>query len=326
MMKRIFSLLAFLPLMTLAQSPKTASKSLPLIETVTSDTIKGKYQETVFAYDGLKRLIRIVNRIGYLQKSNKPSSERWVIDTTAIQKFGYVLDQRVPKYKKNTSYESNGIGSKWVKSTETYYYKYEHGKRVKDSVVEEQISEGKIVKNSFITTYEQTDSTLKRLTDFSNRNGSNFYLDFLEFHENVTAEEIGYHEGNHGGETTNYTYTKFDDKINPFAQLNIAPMLTNEKISFSFESKELINLNFGFDKDGTNINWHLYNQNNQLQSTIKRDDTSSPFRDINSFRYTYNQNNLPVYCTIYIKKITSGYQSTEFSSGLLKHFTFRYKK
>jgi hypothetical protein len=325
-MKRIFSLLVFLPLMTIAQTPKTGSKTLPLIESITTDTIKGRYQETVFSYDRFNRLIRIVNRVGHLEKSKNAVNGRWVVDTTAIQKFGYVLDQKAPKYKKNISYESNGLGSKWIKSSETYYYIYEQGKRVKDSVVEEQISEGKMFKNSFITTYEQTDSSLKRLTDFSSRDRSSFYLDYLDFHENVIAEEIGFHQGNHGGETTNYTYTKFDDKINPFAQLNIAPMLTNEKISFSFEEKELIILNSLKCNGGTNINWHLFNKNNALQSTIKRDDTASPVKDINSFRYTYNQYNLPVYCTIYIKMVFSVYQGTDFKGGLLKHFTFRYKK
>ncbi len=327
MMKRIFSLLAFLPMISLAQSPKTASKSLPLIETVTSDTIKGKYQETVFAYDGLKRLILIVNRIGYLQKSNNISSERWVVDTTAIQKFGYVLDQRVPAFKKNIRYESNGIGSKWVKGIETNYYKYEHGKRVMDSVVVERIiNRGKTETSSYNTSYKQTDSTLERLTDLSNRNYPNIYENNFEFHKNVTAEKNAYNQGNPGAWSYKYTFTNFDNKINPFAQLNIAPILLDERIRFSFEKRELISLNDDFDKEGTEVNWHLNNQNNLLRSTMKRPDTNSDATDILSFSYTYNQHQLPVYCSIYIKKVSTGSGIISFRSGFLKHVTFRYKK
>ncbi len=326
-MLRIFSLLAFLPLMTIAQTPKTGSKIIPLIESVTTDTVKGRYQETVFAYDGSNRLILIVNRNGRLQKINNGSSKRWVVDTTAIQRFGYVLDQRAPTYKKNISYGSSSNGSKWVKGTETNYYKYEHGKRVMDSVVEERIiNRGKTEKSSYNTSYKQTDSTLERLTDLSNRNYPNIYENNFEFHENVTAEKNAYNQGNPGAWSYKYTFTNFDNKINPFAQLNIAPILLDERIRFSFEKAELISLNDDYDKEGTEVNWHLKNQNNLLRSTMKRPDTNSDATDILSFSYTYNQHQLPVYCSIYIKKVSTGSGITSFRSGFLKHVSFRYKK
>jgi hypothetical protein len=325
-MKKIPLFIILIPFIAFAQKNATKKTSLPLIESICTDTIKGKYQETVFAYDRFNRLIRIVNRNGYLQKSNNSSSVRWVLDTTSIQKFGYVLNQTVPAYNKTIIYESNGVGSKWIASTDTYYFKYEHGIRVMDSVVAKQkSSNGKTVTGSYNTIYEQTDTTIRRVTDFSDSNGSDYYVDYLLFHENVIKEDNSHSLRSHAGWTKNFTYTKFDNKINPLAQLNIAPIFVNEKISFSFVKEELIRLNEHDEEEGTEVNWHFRNQNNVLRSTSLRDQRASEANDINSFSYTYNQYQLPVYCTIYVKKISTG-SSGSFRSGFLKHISFRYKK
>jgi hypothetical protein len=326
-MKKIPLLIILVPFFAFAQKSTINKTSLPLIESICTDTIKGKYQETVFAYDRFNRLIRIVNRNGRFQKSNNTSTNRWVVDTTAIQKFGYVLDQSVPAYKKSIWYKSNGKGSKWIVATETYYFKFEHGIRVMDSVVVERKSDkGKKETGTYNTTYEQTDTTIRRNTDFSDSNGADYYEDYLLFHENVIAEDNSHRLRNHSGWRKNFTYTQFDNKINPLAQLNIAPMLINEKISFSFEKEELIRLNEHEEKEGTEVNWHFRNQNNALRSTSKRDERESEANDINSFSYTYNQQQLPVYCTIYVKKVSRSSGYTYFRSGFLKHVSFRYKK
>ena len=324
-MKKIFLVLLNIPFIAFAQKMNIQNATLPLIESVCSDTINGKFQETVFAYDNYNRLIRIVNRVGHLEKPKNAIKSNWVVDTTAIQKFGYVSNNRAPIFKKNTSYESNRE-SKWITGKQSYYYKYGRGKRVMDSVVTEQTEDGKKYKNSYKTTYEQTDSTLTRLTDLSTRNYPNEYENIFEFHKNVIAEKNAYNQGNPGAWSYYYTFTNFDNKRNPFAQLNIAPILLDERIRFSFDKEELINLNTDFEREGTEINWHLNNQNNLLRSTMKRPDTSSDATDILSFSYTYNQYELPVYCSIYIKKVSTGSGITSFRSGFLKHFTFRYKK
>ncbi|MEY2902278.1 MAG: hypothetical protein RLY89_1384 [Bacteroidota bacterium] len=322
-MKKITLIIMLLPFFVFAQKSSTQKAKLPLIKSVCSDTINGKYQETVFAYDGFNRLIQIVNRIGSLKKSDN-GSEHWVLDTTAIQRFGYISNQRTPIFKKNTSYGSNKE-SKWITGIETYYYKYEHGIRVMDSVFSEQTRDGKTYKDFYKTTYQLTDSTLERLTDRSTRNYPSEYENSYEFHKNIIAEKNAYNQGNPGAWSYYYTFTNFDNKINPFAQLNIAPFLLDERIRFSFKKDELINLNTNFDKEGTEINWHLNNQNNLLRSTMKRPDTNSDATDILSYSYTYNQYLLPVYCSIYIKKVSTGSGITSFRSGFLKHFTFRYK-
>ena len=106
-MKKIFLVLLNIPFIAFAQKMNIQNATLPLIESVCSDTINGKFQETVFAYDNYNRLIRIVNRVGHLEKPKNAIKSNWVFDTTAIQKFGYVSKNRAPVFKKNTSYESN---------------------------------------------------------------------------------------------------------------------------------------------------------------------------------------------------------------------------
>jgi hypothetical protein len=327
-MKKIVLIVTLIPFISFAQPVFTNHSSLPLIKSICSDTIKGSFKEIVFSYDRFNRVSIIVNRTVHLQQSNDSKTKRWFADTTAIQTFAYTDQQKAPLLRRTITYESSGKGkrSHWDK-TEIQYFKYENGKRVRDSVLEERnAGKGKPVwKETYITAYEQTDSTVTQVTDFSSKDGSDYYQEDLKLHQNVIAEENAYHLRAHAGWTKNYTYTKFDNKINPFSQLNIAPILINEKINFSFEEKELVNLNDGnvFEAGGSDFNWHFINQNNPLHSTIKRGDTESPFRDISSLQYKYDQNKLPVYCTIYLKKVVSG---GYFVNGYLKHFTFRYKK
>jgi len=324
-MKKTIVLLLLLPLLSAAQD-KLINKPLRLIETITSDTIKGSSKEIIFFYDHYNRVSSIVNRTWYLQEFGASKTKQWVADTTAQQNFEYSDQQKAPLLRRSISYESSGKRkrSHWDK-TELQYFKYENGKRVRDSVlVIQSAGKGKAaLKESYITTYEQTDSTVTGVTNFSNSDGSEYYQGDLEFHKNVIAEENAYHLRAHAGWIKNYTYTRFDDKINPFSQLNIASFLINEKIAFSFESAELIKLSAKYENGGTEFNWHLMNQNNPLHSTIKRGDTESRFIDVSSLHYTYDRNKFPVYCTIYIKNISSGGQ---FANGYLKHFTFRYKK
>ena len=330
LMKKIVLIVTLIPFISFAQPCLINNSSLPLIKTVCSDTIKGSFKEIIFSYDHFNRVSSIVNRTEHLQKSGASKIKLWVADTTAVQTFEYIDQQKAPLLRRRMTYESSGKEKKshWDK-TELQYFKYENGKRVKDSVLVTQKAskERSALKESYIIAYEQTDSTVERLTDFSVLKTSDYYQDDLEYHENVSAEITGFHSGNHDFSGSYYTYTKFDNNINPFSQLNIASILINEKIAFSFEETELIKLNDGNGYGGgSDFNWHLINQNNPLHSTNKRSDTDSPFRDIISLRYTYDQNKLPVYCTIYVKKIVSEYASTRFIEGYLKHFTFRYKK
>ena len=328
-MKKIVLIVTMIPFISFAQPSLINHSTLPLIKSISSDTLKGSFKEIIFSYDRFNRISSIINRTRYLKKSGSSKTNGWFTDTTVLQTFEDIDKQKTPLLRRTTTYESPGKGKKshWDK-IELQYFKYENGKRMRDSVlVTQKADKGKTVwKESYITTYEETDSTVTRLTDFSDRNGSDYYQDDLEYHKNVVAEENSYHLRSHAGWTKNYTYTKFDNKINPFSQLNIAPILINEKIAFSFEENELINLNNGNGYGGSDFKWHLINQNNPLHSTLKRDDTDSQFRDISSLRYTYDQNKLPVYCTIYVKKIISIYAGTQFINGYLKHFTFRYKK
>ena len=48
-MKKYLFVLVLIPLIAFAQKSDINKTSLPLIESICTDTIKGKYQETVFA-------------------------------------------------------------------------------------------------------------------------------------------------------------------------------------------------------------------------------------------------------------------------------------
>ena len=325
LMKKIVLIVILMPFISSAQTGLSNNSPLPLIKTVCSDTINGSFKEIIFSYDHFTRVSSIVNRTWNLQKSGALKTNAWVADTTAIQTFEYIDQQKAPLLRRTTTYESSGKGKRlhWDK-TVLQYFKYENGKRVKDSVLVTQKAskERKALKEVYTTTYEQTDSTVTKLTDFSNPMSPDYYKDDLEYHENVHAETTGHYYANHEFTGSYYTFTKFDNYINPFRQLNIAPFLINEKIAFSFEAAELINFNTKYDYGGADFNWHLINQNNALHFTIKRGDKDSPIIDISSLRYTYDEKKLPVYCTIYVKKIIS---NGSFANGNLKHFTFRYK-
>ena len=84
----------------------------------------------------------LVNITEHLQKSGASKIKLWVADTTAVQTFEYIDQQKAPLLRRRMTYESSGKEKKshWDK-TELQYFKYENGKRVKDSVLVMQARE-----------------------------------------------------------------------------------------------------------------------------------------------------------------------------------------
>ncbi len=62
-MKRILIIIAIIPLFANAQSRKTNSTTPPLIESITTDTVKGKFYQIVFSYDQSNRVMSITNKV-----------------------------------------------------------------------------------------------------------------------------------------------------------------------------------------------------------------------------------------------------------------------
>ncbi len=82
----------------------------------------------------------------------------------------------------------------------------------------------------------------------------------------------------------------YDNKINPFTKLNIAPL-------------KIIEGGQTFDK-GTYLS-PGYCKNNMTQRVSKNSDPNKKSTATDNFQYTYNESNLPAYC-----KITSTYYTT----------------
>jgi hypothetical protein len=122
-----------------------------------------------------------------------------------------------------------------------------------------------------------------------------------------------------------YTFTKFDNAINPFGYLNISGILPHEKISFTYDTKSLISTkdDEAYKWDYTHFNWNYFNKNNAITYRITRGETDSDFSDVIHLTYTYNQFNLPIQ---YFATIRKEYRSDgTLVSTHQKRFTFRYK-
>jgi hypothetical protein len=87
--KTVFSFLAFLPLVLFAQN------KLPLIESITSYTLKGKYQKLIFAYDQDNRVTNIFETKCKTPKASKTDGLP-LIDTVSVQNFNYAGSSNQP--------------------------------------------------------------------------------------------------------------------------------------------------------------------------------------------------------------------------------------
>jgi len=316
-MKKTIVLLALLPLLSTAQN-KLVNKPLPLIETITSDTIKGKYQEIVFTYDQLNRVVMIASINCTVKQSNNNIQAQ--TDTTKIQKFEYANNNMKPLSRRIINYDYSEKKKKMVWHTnELQYFMYENGRRTRDSVLHKENTndfEGdwgySITLRANIATLEQTDSTVLHNYDLTEPgNPPEIYKEYLEYRTNVRTEATEHIFANNSRSGSYFIYTKFDHAINPFNRLNIAAILATEKIEFG---------------DGTSIfNWHYLNKNNPAKYSITRGEKDSPFKDLVSMAYQYNEFQQPVYCTVSIKIVLNNDESNV-DKHYQKHFAFRYKE
>jgi hypothetical protein len=338
-MKKTLSFILFLPVYLFAQNKTT----LPRIESITGDTIKGKLKDIVWKYDHLNRVECVVERSCFLCHTVSNPTDQLLIDTTLIQCFEYTDDQLQPRLRKVLSYDyerkeydnSNSntepleyvagraeLYLKW-NNTVLQYFIYQNGKRVGDSVIHLKQNYGE--KDTLVrkgeTSFKQTNTTIQ--TVYHNIVQANddkiVSKDSVVFHVNVSKASSLYNR-----EYENYTglydtYAKFDTAINPFHQLNIASCLTEEKVSFDMTDLNIISNDF--DLEDAVFHWYYINQNNPVAYEIKRRKYELPFKDYLYLSYTYNVYQLPVSCTIHIKKLFS---NGTFAGKYQKRFTFRY--
>lgn len=138
-MKRFITLLAIIPLITFAQFKKTSSTKPPLIESITSDTSKGKFNQVLFSFDKRNRVVGIINKKVEIT-TDSDMKNKLIEKIIKEQVFEYADTANQPFSRKITYYKPYPKYStdkeKWiVESIEQQYFLYEHGQRVGDSSI-----------------------------------------------------------------------------------------------------------------------------------------------------------------------------------------------
>jgi hypothetical protein len=327
-MKRIISLLAIIPFITFAQSKKTSSKKPTLIESITSDTSKGKFNQVLFSYDQSNRVISIINKVIYI---NAGSTEKNKQTEKIIKKqiFEYADTANQPFSRKITSYKPYPKYStdkeKWIaEEIEQQYFLYEQGQRVGDSSIyfknwrEELDWDSKRTEpQKRIGKLEQTNSRIYHKIDVAKPySPPNYYANEFKLSSqlNISDDASSYRYGNRGNDATYYNFSTFDSSMNPLKQLNIASALVNEKISSEF----------GGQYGRTDINWYFFNQNNYIDYSVTTDEQTQHFKYIFKFNYTYNKFKQPTTAKAQVKQVFNN--GGKLVQEYQQRFTFRYKK
>ncbi len=336
-MQKILLIILLLPFVSTAQIKSASNKTIPLLESITSDTINGTCKTIVFEYDQLKRVSRISVKEMKIKKGSK--SEETLIK---VQDFKYQQNEQIPfaSHIFNYDYEDikfqrSGVGP----SQQLQYFHFKNGKRIGDSIIHQEYKQ--LVKDAKmddqqmkkrVRVFVQTPTKVVSILELSKKIPGRAYpqkydIDSFDINKsnNIAFESSEKMNGDRFYPRTYYTFTNFDQAINPLHQLNIAPLVSNEKITLSFGSDQMKQIGNCIDGFGTEFNWHYLNQNNPMDLHFERGETESPFEDIIQLSYTYNQDQQPVFCKTLVKKIFKK-DDGRLAGTYEKSFTFRYKK
>jgi hypothetical protein len=326
-MQKFILLLCLLPLISFAQRKPSSKKAAPLIESITSDTVKGKYKAFVFEYDQLKRVSSITEKENEIKKGpeNKTSTVERIIK---VQKFQYRQKEQIPFARQIDSYDDE-TGELIREYQKLEYFLFKDGKRIGDSTVYPLYE---VKENAQVATFVQTPTEVTHELDLSEKDSTTYHPPNIYYNhftignqKNIKDESSERIISFRFNPRAYFTFTKYDQAINPLHQLNIAPLLSNEKITLSFGSDEMQQIGKCIDGLGTEFNWHYLNQNNPLNLNFERGETESPFEDIIELSYSYNQDHQPTYCKTLVKKIFKK-DDGRLAGTYKKSFTFRYKQ
>lgn len=337
-MKKITVVLIFLPIFLMAQNNKDTSRKLPLIERITSDTINGKYQEVVFTYDQIDRVISIINYTHFVNDSTVLPFKLSLPMTHKFQRFEYDSTNMEPKQRHRIIYNYDKYNEKeiFTYNDEFQYFFFSNKKLIKDSIkikriigwdFRSDVDPLSAINGNFeygnsliINIYKKEDPTYSNFFDkqsfeYKSNAIKDSYEEFLEKEEKPNSLKLL--------SGTYFSFQQFDNAINPFKQLNISSVFKTENISFQFDTTDLIDVDNPFSFAPAYLYWPLYNSNNPINYTISKKSSDSPFVDDISLTYTYNQDNYPIYCSISVKKTLN---NGTYAGSFKKHFTFHYKK
>lgn len=340
-MKKIAIFFLFFPLYLFAQN----NTSLPKIESITGDTISGKYNDVIINYDNLNRVRSIVNRNCFLSKTVSNLTGQLLVDTMQIQFFKYKDNQLQPflRIVKNYEYDrieydnSNSntedleykagrpeLKLEWRDSV-FHYYIYQNNQRVRDSLIYHRSAccdEGKIEITEKEVRIEQKNTSLeKRFIDklIDKKYEEQYSKDSIIYANNI-KNALTYTQYYSFHNSVISVFSKFDNAINPFHSLNIASCLKEGNISF--DEIDLNNLFNDFNLNEAIFQWYYLNENNPVEYEIKRGKIDPPYNDKMLLSYTYNDYKLPVSCNV---QITRNFSNGELAGKYQKRFTFRYK-
>jgi|GEM_PF-2653527 len=336
-MQKFLLLIGLIPFISNAQVKPSSNNTIPLIESITSDTVRGSCKKIVFEYDLLKRVSSISIK-GIEIKKGSGTVETLI----KVQDFQYHQNEQLPfaSHIYNYDYEDiRMIRDRVGPSQQLQYFLFKNGKRIGDSsnyqeykqlVKDAKFDHKKAQKR--VASFAQTDSKVVRVLDlviigskkYPSQNISNDSFVINKGHNiDFESSEIEYKDRFYP--RAYFTFNKYDLAINPLHQLNIAALLSNEKITLSFGSDEMQQFGECIDGLGTEFNWHYLNQNNPLNLHFERGETESPFEDIIQLSYSYNQDQQPTYCKTLVKKIFKK-DDGRLAGTYKKSFTYRYKK
>jgi hypothetical protein len=338
-MKKITIFFLVFPIYLFAQS----NINLPMIETVTGDTISGKYSDIIWNYDNLNRVVFIANRNCFLPNTLSNPTDWLLIDTVQIQYFNYSGNQLLPFLKLVNSYKYKRVKYDYNKTKDFeykagraemklqwsdsvfHYYIYNNKQRVRDCVIYHSKrccdEDSREVKEGEVRIKHKTGNLETEFIDklkYGERDKVH-YKDSIVFSNNI-SNVLSYSQVDYYRTSLTCVFSKFDNAINPFHHLNISTSLAEEKISF--DKIDLNNILNDFNLDDAIFQWYYLNENNPMAIEIKRGKTDLPFKDKMLLSYTYNEYKLPVSCNVEMNKYFS---NGEFAGKYQKRFTFRYK-
>ncbi|PJE46737.1 MAG: hypothetical protein CUR34_08920 [Sediminibacterium sp.] len=324
-MKAVLTVLGIIPFILCAQISKNSANTLPLLESIISDTVNENFNQVSFLYDDYKKVISIINK--EVKIHSKPS-KKIVEKIIKEQLFEYKGANTIPYARKIYSYKDLSFDTTVnprliLESIEHQYFLEENGNIVGDSSMyfynhldgldwnwEKDEPQKRISK------LEQTPNSIYHELDLTKPYSPPTTLtnELKLTPVNISKVISRYRYANRGNDATFYTYSRYDGMLNPLKQLNIAMYLINEKIS----------LGSGGQYGKTDINWYFFNQNNCTNYFVTTDEQSSHYKDMNTISYTYNRFKQPVLAKVRIKKIYAN--GGALAAKYQQSFTFRYKK
>lgn len=339
-MKRLLLLLIFIPFIAIAQSKKSSSKKPPLIESITSDTVNGKYYQVLFSYDQSNRVIAITNTECKLI-SGKQKKKMKVDQIIRQQSFEYIGSTQEPFLRKIEAYEYNAGRKKWyLASTAQQYFLYKNGQRIGDSTLilerDDDIEKWDEKVKKRIGFLIQTSQEIYHEMDLMKPGNDpmddyrNIYMDkfILTSQSNIRYDSSEHLYANHGGGSSYYSFKKFDSMLNPLKDLNIATILGNEKVCL-YDGVNDFNHNTdwkifrGGNYGNVDFNWYFVNRNNPVNYFTTVNDQSSPFKQVFNLNYRYNQFKQPIFAKAQMKYFFK--YNGKLYSKQESHITFRYQ-